>query len=95
MKWVPILSLALVACQPRAAVAPVAGVPSPGCDAAASRALIGQAFTPALSAKAQKRAGAASVRVVRPGDMMTMEFRADRLNIELDDRGRVQAFSCR
>ncbi len=93
MKWMPILSLALVACQPKAV--PVAGMPSQGCNAAAVRAFVGQAFTPALSAKAEKRAGAASVRVVRPGDMMTMDFRADRLNIELDDRGQVQGFSCR
>lgn len=36
----------------------------------------------------------APVRVLRPGDMMTMDHMPARLNVHLDDTGRVSALRC-
>lgn len=38
--------------------------------------------------------GAALARVIRPGMMVTMDFRGDRLNLRLDDGGRIIAITC-
>ncbi len=52
------------------------------CDRDAAAALVGKA---AMSdAEAQKLTGASSVRQVRPGDAVTMDFRQERLTIETD-----------
>jgi len=34
------------------------------------------------------------VRVLRPGDMATMDHRPDRLNIHLDDQDVIEALRC-
>ncbi len=34
------------------------------------------------------------VRVIRPGDIVTMDFRSNRLNISLDANGRVTRVYC-
>ena len=68
--------------------------PSRDCNAAAAQRLIGRQQSPALIQEAQRRAGAGAVRVLRPGQMVTMEYRADRLNIRVDTQGKVLALSC-
>lgn len=35
-----------------------------------------------------------TVRVIRPGDMVTRDFRPDRLNVELDDEDKVTKIYC-
>ena len=35
-----------------------------------------------------------NVRYLRPGDMMTMDHRPDRLNIEIDADGRIEKVRC-
>ena len=34
------------------------------------------------------------MRVLKPGDAATMDYRGDRLNILTDDGGTVQSFNC-
>ena len=58
------------------------------------RRLIGGADTPELGEEAQRRSGAARLRWLQPGDMVTMEFSPQRLNIHLGADGRVARFSC-
>lgn len=55
---------------------------------------VGKAGTTALAAEARAAAGAATVRWLRPGQVVTMEFRDDRLNIELDAANRVVRARC-
>jgi hypothetical protein len=83
--------LLCVGCTP-----PPQGTPPPSrnCNAAAAQRLIGRQQSPALIREAQRRAGAGAVRVLRPGQMVTMEYRADRLNIRVDTLGKVLAISC-
>jgi hypothetical protein len=35
-----------------------------------------------------------NARVVRPGDVMTMEYRGDRMNIRVDDEGVITQVTC-
>lgn len=73
---------------------PVRGESGFRCDAAPAQAFVGQIATASLAADAQQRSGARTVRWLRPGQMVTMEFLADRLNIEVDAENRVIAIRC-
>ena len=64
------------------------------CDAAPARGLIGRSASPELAAEAQRFTGARVWRWLRPGQIVTMEFRADRLNIRLDAQDKVEGLSC-
>lgn len=68
-------------------------VPPGGCDAGPAEAFKGQSGD-AVAEQARHAAGAATVRVIRPGQAVTMDYRADRLNVELDDAGKVVAVRC-
>jgi hypothetical protein len=48
----------------------------------------------ALTNEARTSAGAKTVRVLRPNQVVTMEFNAERLNLTVDDAGRVTRVSC-
>lgn len=64
------------------------------CNADAVQSLVGQTSTDALVEQARTDSGANSVRVLKPGDAATMDYREDRLNIELDDAGAITALRC-
>ena len=64
------------------------------CDASALGNLVGREPTQALGAEALRRSGARTLRWIRPGDAVTMDFRPDRLNVHLDARHRVERFAC-
>lgn len=79
-----------------AAAVPVA-VPVEGggkCDAAPVQALVGSTLTEAMQQDALKRSGARSLRVIPPGTAVTMDFREDRLNIDVDAAGKVTGVKC-
>ena len=64
------------------------------CNAAPGQGLIGRQSTPQLGAEAQRLTGAARMRWIRPGQMVTMDYREDRLNIDLDEQGRITGLRC-
>jgi hypothetical protein len=64
------------------------------CDTAAIANLVGKPFTPALEADAKARAKVEAVRAIRPGTAVTMDFRPDRLNIDIDEKNIVTGFRC-
>ncbi|WP_423602951.1 I78 family peptidase inhibitor [Sphingomonas sp. MS122] len=71
--------------------------PLPGpvrCDAGRVQALVGREARPGVVQRARQRAGAREVRLIRPGQPVTMDFRSDRLNIEVDHRNRIRAARC-
>lgn len=90
---VTVALLALGACAKPAV--PVAANEAPGvqCDANAVQALVGR-MAADVTAEAQQRSGARTVRSYRSGDAVTMDFRPDRLNVERDAAGKVVKFSC-
>lgn len=64
------------------------------CDAEPVQGLIGQEATEATVTKATADSGSASVRVLKPGDAATMDFRPDRLNVHVDDAGVIESLRC-
>ena len=74
---------------------PVHGV-TPGyrCDASGAQGLIAQQATQELGARALQLTGARTIRWIRLGDAVTMDYREDRLNISLDSRNRVERLTC-
>ena len=70
------------------------GLPAKECDAAPARVLIGKRISPAVEAQAKRLSGARTVRSLRPAAVVTMEYRADRLNIHLDRKGRIARVQC-
>ena len=71
-----------------------ANAPVGQCSADPIQSLVGNAFSEALVVDAQKRSGARAVRVIRPGQAVTMDYREDRLNIALDARDNVESLRC-
>jgi hypothetical protein len=64
------------------------------CDAAAVQNLVGQSYTEAVGKDAQARSKSKSMRLIRPGMAVTMDFRNDRLNVEVDDKSVITAVRC-
>jgi hypothetical protein len=73
---------------------PVYGDTGYVCDAGRARSLIGREATSALGAEALRLTGSRTLRWLRPGDVVTMDYREDRLNIEIDASNRVRALRC-
>jgi hypothetical protein len=87
------LVLALAACVPH----PPEGAPPPPsgqCDADPAASVVGREATAELVAEARRLSGARQVRVIRPGQMVTMEYSAERLNLHVDARNRVERLAC-
>ena len=80
---------------PASAPAPAAR-PEPvyQCNADGARFAVGQPLTPQLEAAARVRAGAGIVRVLKPGEAVTMELNGGRLNLDVDARNRVTDVRC-
>ncbi len=93
-------ALAAIAAAPLAACAqvpPVDQTPVMGggqCNVSTLGDLIGKPATAALVTDAQKRSMARTVRVIKPGMAVTMDYRTDRLNIDVSERNVVTATRC-
>jgi hypothetical protein len=64
------------------------------CNADSLGNLVGRPASQELGAEALRRSGARVLRWIRPGDIVTMDYSEQRLNIHLDARGRVERFAC-
>jgi hypothetical protein len=80
------------ATPPAEAEVPVHGGGS--CNAAPAQKLVGRAKSSAAGGQARRLSGAAAVRWIPEGTMVTMEFREDRLNIHLDRRNKIVRINC-
>lgn len=65
-----------------------------GCGAERLGSLVGRTRTAELEAEALGLSGAARLRWIRPGDVVTMDYSATRLNAYLDGNGRIERFTC-
>lgn len=80
----------LMACAPMPAP-----MPSPvRCNADRVQALVGREAGPRVVQRAKQRSGARNVRVIRPGQAVTMDFRSDRLNLEVDRDNTIRSARC-
>jgi multidrug efflux pump subunit AcrA (membrane-fusion protein) len=64
------------------------------CDAKPAQFAVGQSSTASVMESARARSGAHMARILRPGQMVTKEFDAHRLNLQVDANGRILAVSC-
>ncbi len=85
-------ALALTACmesRPAAMPGPVRA-----CDAGPVQALIGSPATPSLVDKVRRRSGSALARRITPEMRVTMDFRADRVNVWVGTNGTAERITC-
>lgn len=109
MKQFALMAVAVAGCAQPQASPPVQASPptlgsrpvGPGgapqidsCGLGSISDLVGKAMIDTMADDARKRSGARAVRVIRPGTMVTMDFRPDRLNIDVDDKGIVTNLRC-
>ena len=64
------------------------------CQADPGQQYVGQAASDDVVSQAQSATGAKTVRVLKPGMAATMDFRDDRLNLQLDDHDVIVKVSC-
>ena len=79
------------AAQPAPPVPPAAAT---ACDDSQAQWAVGKKVTDADVEQARKDSGAESARTLKPNQAVTMEFNANRLNLDLDDAGVVTAIRC-
>jgi hypothetical protein len=68
--------------------------PAMTCDPAPGQWAVGQIADEALVAKVRADTHSDRVRVIRPGMAVTMDWREDRLNLEVDADNRVLTVRC-
>jgi hypothetical protein len=64
------------------------------CDDSQAQWAVGKKVTEAEVEQARKDSGAETARTLKPNQAVTMEFNANRLNLDLDDAGAVTAIRC-
>lgn len=64
------------------------------CHADAAQSYVGQPATPQNVEAARQRAGAEIARVLKPDQMVTMEFREGRLNVYVDKANVITRIAC-
>jgi hypothetical protein len=64
------------------------------CKAEAAGGAIGKVATADVVEQARRDAGAAVARTLAPGQVVTMEYRGDRLNLDVDSGNVVTAVRC-
>ncbi|MGN8276659.1 I78 family peptidase inhibitor [Pseudomonas sp. SMV71] len=64
------------------------------CEAKAAEFAIGKQASPQLLEQARSRAGAQIARILKPNDMITLEYRSDRLNLNTDANLVVNRVNC-
>ena len=81
------LTLLLMVAAPQAADAGV-------CAAGPAQVLEGERYRRGVPTRAKRLSGARVVRVVWPGQMVTQDFRDDRVTLRVDYRRRITAVRC-
>ena len=90
-----IAALLLTGCTTNIDATPVAGeTPGFACRGDSLTSYAGQPATTELGAQMLRQTGARHLRWVAKGMMVTMDFRADRLTVYLDEANRVERASC-
>lgn len=64
------------------------------CEASNAAFTVGKPATPELLEQARKASGAQIARVLKPTDMITLEYRSERLNLNADEKGVVTRVNC-
>ena len=73
---------------------PVQGETGRKCDASKAQGLVGRTRSREVGAEAMRLSGAAALRWIPEGAMVTMDYREDRVNLHLDGKGKVARVAC-
>lgn len=85
----------LFACSTAPAEPRVHGeTPGHTCSAAGTDRFLGQAGTSETGAAIKRATHAAVLRWAPPGYMLTMDFRADRVTVKLDESHKITGINC-
>ncbi|OPB00964.1 hypothetical protein BFW87_00750 [Pseudomonas fluorescens] len=92
-------ALALAGCSTPGASVPakdavVTEAGSGRCESKAAEFAVGQTASPQLLEQARTRSGAQNARILKPNDMVTLEYRSDRLNLNTDDKLVITRVNC-
>jgi hypothetical protein len=69
-------------------------LPEARCRAAGGQAELGKPVDDETAENARMGAGAMRARIIKPGQAMTMDADPQRLNIEVDETGRIRRLRC-
>lgn len=96
--WLLVLLAPLAACS---TTSPATGdgaasneATAPQCNPQVLQALVGKTASQAVIDQAVREAGAKSARVVKPGMAVTMDFREDRLTVNVDANNVIERAGC-
>lgn len=64
------------------------------CGAEQVQRYVGRSYTEALSDTLEQESGAGALRVKRPGMAYTLEYRADRLDVSVNEEDVIQTIQC-
>ena len=82
------------AAQAQSSAAPAQKDAQKQCNADPVQYAVGQQYTPELGEKVKEISGSSVVRTLAPGQVVTMEFRLDRVSIHIDDKGIITRVTC-
>ncbi|QXH54899.1 I78 family peptidase inhibitor [Pseudomonas maumuensis] len=75
--------------------APAAAAGNDGrCEASGADFAIGKPASAELLEQARKASGSQMARILKPHDVITLEYRSERLNLNVDDKGVVTRVNC-
>ncbi|GLH31750.1 I78 family peptidase inhibitor [Pseudomonas putida] len=75
--------------------APAAAAGNDGrCEASGADFAIGKQGSADLLEQARKASGSQIARILKPHDMVTLEYRSERLNLNVDEQGKVTRVNC-
>jgi len=86
--------LPLAACQIAQSDATAPGPPPGTCDGAKLAQFVGQPASEELGARILAASGAGAIRWVPKDGVVTMEFNAQRVTVQLDGSNRVERANC-
>lgn len=87
--------LLLAACAtPTPEPEPTPAFPEGQCNTEAAQAYVGKTADAATMEAARKAAGAGVARTLSPGQIVTMEYRGDRLNLHIDGDRTITRIGC-
>jgi hypothetical protein len=96
--WVTLLAAVVLAgCSTSGSSdkAPAAGQVTDGrCNVDGAQFAVGKPASAALMEQARVRSGSQMARILKPSDIMTLEYRSDRLNLNADDKGVITRVNC-
>ncbi|MBZ4038126.1 I78 family peptidase inhibitor [Novilysobacter selenitireducens] len=88
-----VLALSVGACATMAPPPSANPVEGP-CNAEGARWAIGQAVNDDVVNRILRDTNSRDARVLEPGDAATMDYRPDRINVDVNDRGAITGLRC-